>query len=127
MRTGGGTGGSRSLQLGGSAIRGATEAMVAYAYDTQGRMTCLSTWQDFAAQSGRADTRWTYDTRRGWLADAPPALRARLLAAGDSGTAGIVPGKPEASHLLSQITPGVDGKSEMPSEFELNHIRTKRS
>ena len=39
---------------------------------------------------------------------------ARLLAAGDSGTAGIVPGKPEASHLLSQITPGVDGKSEMP-------------
>jgi carbon-monoxide dehydrogenase large subunit len=28
VRTGGGTGGSRSLQLGGSAIRGATEAMV---------------------------------------------------------------------------------------------------
>ena len=28
VRTGGGTGGSRSLQLGGSAVRGATEAMV---------------------------------------------------------------------------------------------------
>jgi RHS repeat-associated protein len=40
---------------------------VAYAYDTQGRMTRLSTWQDFAAQSGRADTHWSYDSRRGWL------------------------------------------------------------
>jgi hypothetical protein len=34
----------------------------------EGRMTRLSTWQDFAAQSGRADTLWTYDTRRGFLA-----------------------------------------------------------
>ena len=41
---------------------------------------------------------------------------ARLLAAGDSGTAGIVPGKPEASLVISQITPGPDGKAEMPKD-----------
>ena len=39
---------------------------------------------------------------------------AKMLAAGDSGTAGIVPGKPETSHLLEQIVPGGDGKAEMP-------------
>jgi aerobic carbon-monoxide dehydrogenase large subunit len=38
VRTGGGTGGSRSLQLGGSAIRGATEAMVAKAKQLAARM-----------------------------------------------------------------------------------------
>jgi len=39
---------------------------------------------------------------------------ARLLAAGDSGIAGVVPGKPEASHLIAQILTGPDGKAEMP-------------
>ncbi len=39
---------------------------------------------------------------------------AKMLAAGDSGTAGIVPGKPETSHLVEQIVPGADGKAEMP-------------
>ncbi|MFM8537182.1 MAG: c-type cytochrome domain-containing protein [Planctomycetaceae bacterium] len=39
---------------------------------------------------------------------------ARLLAAGDSGTAGVVPGKPEESHLLAQITPDAAGAAEMP-------------
>jgi aerobic carbon-monoxide dehydrogenase large subunit len=38
VRTGGGTGGSRSLQLGGSAIRGATEAMVTKAKQLAARM-----------------------------------------------------------------------------------------
>jgi len=38
VRTGGGTGGSRSLQLGGSAVRGATEAMVAKARELAAAM-----------------------------------------------------------------------------------------
>ena len=38
VRTGGGTGGSRSLQLGGSAVRGATEAMVTKAKQLAARM-----------------------------------------------------------------------------------------
>ena len=38
VRTGGGTGGSRSLQLGGSAIRGATEAMVTKAKELAARV-----------------------------------------------------------------------------------------
>ena len=38
VRTGGGTGGSRSLQLGGSAVRGATEAMVDQARETAARL-----------------------------------------------------------------------------------------
>jgi WD40 repeat protein len=38
----------------------------------------------------------------------------RMLAAGDSGTAGVVPGKPEASELVAQITPDGDGHAEMP-------------
>ena len=39
---------------------------------------------------------------------------ARLLAAGDSGVAGIVPSKPEESRLLEVITAGPDGVAEMP-------------
>jgi aerobic carbon-monoxide dehydrogenase large subunit len=38
VRTGGGTGGSRSLQLGGSAVRGATEVMVEQAKQVAARM-----------------------------------------------------------------------------------------
>src|SRR6056297_1054400 len=38
VRTGGGTGGSRSLQLGGSAVRGATEAMIAKARELAAAM-----------------------------------------------------------------------------------------
>ncbi len=38
VRTGGGTGGSRSLQLGGSAVRGATEALVAKAKQLAARL-----------------------------------------------------------------------------------------
>jgi carbon-monoxide dehydrogenase large subunit len=38
VRTGGGTGGSRSLQLGGSAVRGATEAMVTKATSLAARL-----------------------------------------------------------------------------------------
>ncbi|MGA7756889.1 MAG: xanthine dehydrogenase family protein molybdopterin-binding subunit [Ilumatobacteraceae bacterium] len=38
VRTGGGTGGSRSLQLGGSAVRGATEAMVSKAKQLAARL-----------------------------------------------------------------------------------------
>ena len=38
----------------------------------------------------------------------------RLTAAGDSGQAGVVPGQPEASLLLGQITPDAAGHAEMP-------------
>lgn len=38
---------------------------------------------------------------------------ARLVKGGESGSAAVVPGKPEASYLLEQITP-TDGKAEMP-------------
>jgi aerobic carbon-monoxide dehydrogenase large subunit len=38
VRTGGGTGGSRSLQVGGSAVRGATEAMIASAKELAARL-----------------------------------------------------------------------------------------
>ena len=39
---------------------------------------------------------------------------AALLKAGDSGKAGIAPGKPEASYLLAEIHVNKDGKAEMP-------------
>ena len=39
----------------------------------------------------------------------------RLLAGGESGEKAIVPGNPDASHLIAQITP-VDGHAEMPDE-----------
>jgi WD40 repeat protein len=39
---------------------------------------------------------------------------ARLLAAGDSGMAGVVPGQPAESVLVSQITPDAAGHAEMP-------------
>ena len=41
---------------------------------------------------------------------------ARLAKGGESGTAAIVPGKPDESHLVAEITPGADGKAEMPKE-----------
>jgi WD40 repeat protein/mono/diheme cytochrome c family protein len=40
---------------------------------------------------------------------------AGLLKPGDSGNAGVVPGKPEESYLLAQVTPK-DGKAEMPQK-----------
>ena len=40
-----------------------------------------------------------------------------LLKGGESGEAAVVPGKPEASNLLAQITPK-DGKAEMPKDKE---------
>jgi WD40 repeat protein/mono/diheme cytochrome c family protein len=41
---------------------------------------------------------------------------AKMRAAGDSGSSGIVAGKPAESHLLDQITPDASGKAEMPKE-----------
>ena len=38
----------------------------------------------------------------------------RMLKGGESDEPAIVPGKPEESHLVEQITPGKDGKAEMP-------------
>ena len=37
-----------------------------------------------------------------------------LAAAGESGAAGVVPGKPTESYLIDQITPDADGHAEMP-------------
>lgn len=40
---------------------------VEYAYDPQGRVRTLTTWQHFGTDSGRAVTRWNYHPQRGWL------------------------------------------------------------
>lgn len=40
---------------------------VEYAYDAQGRMSSMKTWQSFASGSGAAVTTWGYNPRRGWL------------------------------------------------------------
>jgi RHS repeat-associated protein len=45
---------------------------VEYQYDHAGRMTNMTTWQDFnestgAGTTGSAATKWLYDTSRGWL------------------------------------------------------------
>ncbi|MGI9244338.1 MAG: c-type cytochrome domain-containing protein, partial [Verrucomicrobiales bacterium] len=53
---------------------------------------------------------------------------ARLLGGGEEGVA-IVPGNPDESYLVNEITPGADGKAEMPKkkdplhEIELGLIR----
>jgi mono/diheme cytochrome c family protein len=41
---------------------------------------------------------------------------ARMRSVGDSGSAGIVPGKPDESHLVAQIEPDADGVAEMPKD-----------
>ncbi|MBC8009214.1 MAG: hypothetical protein H7067_03860, partial [Burkholderiales bacterium] len=38
-----------------------------YAYDAQGRLKTLTTWQNFATSAGAAVTTWNYSTSRGWL------------------------------------------------------------
>jgi RHS repeat-associated protein len=40
---------------------------VEYTYDAQGRMTNMMTWQNFAADSGKSNTRWIYDQYQGFL------------------------------------------------------------
>ncbi len=40
---------------------------VEYTYDPQGRVKTLTTWQNYAGDSGRALTTWNYDASRGWL------------------------------------------------------------
>lgn len=40
---------------------------VEYAYDTQGRVKTLTTWQDYAGNTGTAVTTWNYTTDRGFL------------------------------------------------------------
>jgi len=38
-----------------------------YAYDTQLRVKTLTTWQNYAGNSGQAVTTWNYNSLRGWL------------------------------------------------------------
>ncbi len=40
---------------------------VEYAYDPQGRVKTLTTWQKFSGDTGRAVTTWNYDPARGFL------------------------------------------------------------
>lgn len=40
---------------------------VEYTYDPQGRVKTLTTWQNFAGDSGKAVTTWNYDAQRGFL------------------------------------------------------------
>ncbi|MBK8856136.1 MAG: RHS repeat-associated core domain-containing protein [Opitutaceae bacterium] len=46
---------------------GARTYPVEYTYDAQGRLQTLTTWQDFAGDTGRAVTTWNYHPLRGWL------------------------------------------------------------
>lgn len=46
---------------------GARTFPVEYTYDLQGRQKTLTTWQNFAGDTGRAVTTWNYDPVRGWL------------------------------------------------------------
>ena len=57
------------FNLNGSLQRtsGARTYPVEYTYDYAGRMKPLTTWQDFAADSGKAITTWNYHSTRGWL------------------------------------------------------------
>src|SRR5437763_2956385 len=54
---------------------------------------------------------------------------AKLLAGGESGEKAVVPGQPEHSKLIADITPDKDGKAKMPenkpalTETDLNLIR----
>lgn len=38
-----------------------------YTYDSQGRLKTLTTWQNFAGDTGRAVTTWNYHPHRGWI------------------------------------------------------------
>jgi hypothetical protein len=40
---------------------------VGYGYDAQGRMTTMTNWSDFAANSGQRVTTWVFDPYRGFL------------------------------------------------------------
>lgn len=46
---------------------GARTYPVEYAYDAQGRMVSMTTWQDFAGNTGAATTTWAYDPASGRL------------------------------------------------------------
>jgi RHS repeat-associated protein len=46
---------------------GSHDYPVGYAYDAQFRMTFMTNWQSFSANSGKEVTRWNYDQYRGWL------------------------------------------------------------
>lgn len=45
----------------------------------------------------------------------------RLILGGESGESAIAPGSPEQSYLLEQITPGANGKAEMPPRDKALH------
>jgi RHS repeat-associated protein len=47
---------------------------VEYSYDGQGRILSLTTWQNFAADTGKAITTWTYDPASGRLLNKRDAL-----------------------------------------------------
>lgn len=46
---------------------GALLTPVEYTYDGQRRLKSMTTWQDFAGDTGRATTTWNYDVDRGFL------------------------------------------------------------
>ena len=49
-------------------VHGSQTYPLDYDYDSQGRMLAMTTWQDFAGDSGKATTTWQYDPARGYLA-----------------------------------------------------------
>ena len=51
-----------------SSVDGLQTWQTAYTYDYAGRMATMTTWQNFAANSGAAVTTWNYDPYQGFLA-----------------------------------------------------------
>ena len=49
-------------------VHGSQTYPLAYTYDSQGRMTAMTTWKDFAGDTGKATTTWQFDPQRGQLA-----------------------------------------------------------
>ncbi len=103
-------------------VAGAGTYPVEYRYDAQGRMKTLTTWQDYAGDTGRAVTTWDYDAQRGWLnakryADGmgpsysyTPGgrMRTRVWARGTTTTYRYAPGGDLAGVDYSDATPRVD-------------------
>jgi RHS repeat-associated protein len=48
-------------------ISGSRVYPVYYTYDSQGRLKTMTTWKNYAGNSGAATTTWNYNQYRGWL------------------------------------------------------------
>jgi RHS repeat-associated protein len=94
---------------------------VGYGYDAQGRMTTMTNWSDFAANSGQRVTTWVFDPYRGFLTNKTDAanqavsytftgagrLASRLWARGTNTTYLYNTAGDLGTNFYSDGTPGV--------------------